>query len=375
MELPDYGGGSIANLPNTILERFGLQTRGRTLRADVELKGKIALVLLDGLGYNELARAAGADVKADSALFERITSVFPTTTAAALASLSIGLTPCQHGVVAWSFYLKEVGAVVDSLHMSPMLGERDGLHNAGYNVRALFNAPTIFADLSRAGVKSAVLLPRGLNGGISRLLYDGAETHDYISIYDAFVAAGKILRGGENALVYIYIPTIDSVLHKYGPGSEEAAEAVVETFETVKRLAGRHLASASVLITADHGHDKIEDNINLAKDGDLLSLLDVPPHGDPRAVYLRTRRGAEEVERALSKYGMSITSRREAMEGGLFGECGGRFEERIGDYIALPPRGRAALYLYKPKNEDPLKFKGHHGGLSEDELYVPLVAL
>ncbi|MFB6490125.1 MAG: alkaline phosphatase family protein [Thermoproteus sp. AZ2] len=371
MEAPKYDGLSIANIPNSILEGFGLRPRGEALSVDLKLKDRVALVLLDGLGYDELVRAAG-DLASRYSLSAKITSVFPTTTATALTSLSTGLTPCEHGVVAWSFYLKQVGAVIDSLFMSPFFWERDGLYNAGYDLRSLFEAPTIFSALSGAGLKARAFLPRGLGGGISRVLYDGAEVFEYVSPFDAFVNAGRFLRS-ERGLAYIYISTIDSVLHKYGPGTEESSAAIAGVLEEVEKLSSAYLAGASLIITADHGHERIEENINLSKDGELLSLLDVPPHGDPRAVFLKTRRGPEELKAAVAKYGFQLIDRGAAASSGLLGRCNGRFEERYGDFIAFPPSGKAALYLYRPKNEDPLKFKGHHGGLSSGELYVPLL--
>ncbi|CCC80716.1 alkaline phosphatase family protein [Thermoproteus tenax] len=369
MQVPNYSGLGLSALPNTLLERFGATPRGPTLARDLGLGKSVALVLLDGLGFSSFDRHA-SELAGHLRAVYRITSVFPTTTSVALTTLSTGLTPCEHGIVAWSFYLKEAGAVIDSLNMSPILGERDALNAAGYDLRSLFNAPTIFRELARQGVRTRAFLPRGLSGGISRVLYDGTEVFEYVSVYDAFVGAGRLLRDGPS-YVYIYIPTIDSVFHKYGPESEEGDAAVRGLLEEVVELSRRYMAAADVIITADHGHEEITKNISL-RDGELLESLIMPPHGDPRAVFLRTRGEAPD----LGKFGsFELIDRESAVKAGLFGVCNGRFLERIGDYIALPSHGLAAMYLYKPKNEDPLKFKGHHGGLSESELFVPLLLL
>ncbi len=363
-------------MPNAILTHFGLPARGPSFRFELGLSSRrIALILLDGLGFSLFAKIAGGYAGRLRGIY-RISTVFPSTTATVLTTLSTGLAPCQHGVVAWSFYLKEAGAVIDSLFMSPMMGERDGLNNAGYDLKALFNAPTIFADLSKAGVKTKAFLPRGLNGGISRILYDGAETYDYISHHDAFINAGRFLQQNEQALAYIYIPTVDSLEHRYGPRSEEAAAAAESLLGDILRLAERYMQGADVLITADHGHEEITRNEDLTKDVDLLKALDVPPFGDPRALHLKTSADRRDLEALLAKHGeFLLLPREEAIKMGLLGPCSDGFADRIGDYLALPGRGLAAIYLYKRKNEDPLKFKGHHGGLTEDELYVPLVLI
>ncbi|MEL9990091.1 MAG: alkaline phosphatase family protein [Thermoproteus sp.] len=372
MERPDYEGGGINSLPNALLAHFGLPQRGPTPKFQLGLSSKkVALVLLDGLGFDLFVKAAG-DVAVRGVY--RLTSVFPTTTATVLTTLSTGLAPCQHGVVAWSFYLKEVGSIIDSLQMSPMLGGRDGLNEAGYDLKALFYTPTIFTDLLRAGVKSRVFLPRGLGGGISRILYEGAEVFEYVSTYDAIINAGRFLQQNDVAYAYIYISTIDSVAHRYGPKSEETLAAARGVLEETLKLAARHMKDADVLITADHGHEEIARSENLTGDSELLKALEVPPYGDPRALHLKTSRDAEEAKAALRRRGdFLFLSREEAVKAGLFGPCDGRFEERLGDVLALPPRGVAALYMFKPKNEEPLKFKGHHGGLTEDELYIPLI--
>ncbi len=374
MEGPDYSGNGLNSLPNSLLAHFGLSARGPPLKFELGLSSRrVALVLLDGLGFSLFSRVAGSFAGRFRGVY-RISTVFPSTTASALTTISTGLTPCQHGVVAWSFYLKEAGAVVDALHMSPMLGERDGLHNAGYDLKALFNAPSIFADMAKVGMKARVFLPRGLNGGISRILYDGAETFDYVSHHDALINAGRFLRQNDAAMAYVYIPTVDSAEHKYGPRSEEAAAIAEGVLGDVLRLADRHLQDVDVLITADHGHEEISRNEDLTKDPDLLRALEIPPYGDPRSLHVRTSAERRELEAILAKHGeFQLLSREEAVRAGLLGPCEGGFVDRIGDYLALPGRGLAALYLYKRRNEDPLKFKGHHGGLSEDELYVPLI--
>jgi len=62
------------------------------------------------------------------------------------------------------------------------------------------------------------------------------------------------------------------------------------------------------------------------------------------------------------------------LEAGLFGPPRGRTHpetlERLGDLIAIP-RGRQALYW----PYDPFELKGRHGGLSDEEMLVPLIAL
>ncbi|WP_243675025.1 hypothetical protein [Vulcanisaeta distributa] len=61
---------------------------------------------------------------------------------------------------------------------------------------------------------------------------------------------------------------------------------------------------------------------------------------------------------------------------GLFGEVSSDVIDRVGDVIFIPNSGSAFIYLYKPDNEELLTLRGgQHGGLTERELYIPLIQL
>jgi len=281
--VPNYSGGSIYNLANTILKTYGCETRGPVL--DVDLGERIVLVLLDGLGYTSLMRTMG-DLPAEVI---RITSVFPTTTSTALASLFTALPPGKHGIVGSNVYLRELGMVVNTLRMSPVIGERDSLTRAGYELRRLFPVSrTIFEEIQAAGVPSRVYVPRGLSGGISRVIYAGAEVVEYVSMFDALVDSSRFVRRSKRCLVHVYIPTLDEILHRYGPSSEEFKAAVSEILGSIIRLRDRYFSDVDFIITSDHGHEEVSMNVNMTNHAVLVNL-EVPPYGDARAVHLRGR--------------------------------------------------------------------------------------
>ena len=63
---------------------------------------RIVVILVDGLGAAALKARSGYARVMNAALSGSIDSIFPTTTAAALATLATGFGPGQHGLVGYS---------------------------------------------------------------------------------------------------------------------------------------------------------------------------------------------------------------------------------------------------------------------------------
>jgi len=63
----------------------------------------------------------------------------------------------------------------------------------------------------------------------------------------------------------------------------------------------------------------------------------------------------------------------ELVDEGVFGTVGPRLRERIGDVVVLPRPGES-VWWREPGRFD-MRFRGHHGGLSPDEMLIPLAAL
>lgn len=187
---------------------------------------------------------------------------------------------------------------------------------------------------------------------------------EYVTPYDAIINAARFLKEYEVGFVHIYVTSVDSTSHKYGPDSEECRVVIRETVDSIIRLARNYMSDFTVLITADHGHDHVKNNVKANDLQGLMKLLDAPPYGDARAVYLRlSKESSIEVSSLLSKYGVSgyFLSRDEAVGKGLFGEISEDVIDRIGNVIFIPNSGSAFIYLYKPENEEVLTLKGQHG--------------
>ena len=131
-----------------------------------------------------------------------------------------------------------------------------------------------------------------------------------------------------------------------------------------------------LLITADHGH--IDDNdvasLNLMDLPEVVSLLRAPPAGEGRAMHLFVQPGKiDTVRRRLEDLGgMTILNKEEVLDLRLLGNppLHAGLEPRIGDLLLLPHDSCRILYEYQPRPHTAML--GRHGGLSPEEMIVPL---
>ncbi|WP_292000079.1 alkaline phosphatase family protein [Caldivirga sp.] len=375
---PDYSGGSLLNLSSSVSDFLGVKNQYPGLRGIDKIQGKrVLLLLIDGLGYVHLRQYCGNCEEARwLGNIEELTSVFPSVTSTVLTTLSMGVPPGVHGVLGTVMYVKEIGGLVNTLTMGLMPdGKRGELKDIGYDPRVIFyGGSTVFEEAKLNGYNSVVIVPKGLSGGLSDLIYRGAEVKEYVSIYDALVLASRALEN--NALVYVYISTLDSIQHEYGPDSEEYRVALIELLNTLSRLIRHIPQSTTVVLTADHGQVQVRqgDVVNLRVMAKLMDPLSVAPYGEPRALQLKlSDKSLEgEVKDTLSATGRRLLIYNSSEVKELLGGVTGYTEQRMGDLWVIPLDTTALIYLYKLSDDKVAKFKGHHAGLLDYEMKVPL---
>jgi predicted AlkP superfamily pyrophosphatase or phosphodiesterase len=388
--LPDYSGRSLYNLSRTLLRVYGAPVDGSiTGISDVLNHGRIVLLLVDGLGYNQLVSASSRIPQVASALAKArltvpLTSVFPSTTSTVLTTLNTGLTPARHGIIGFTMYVKELGTVVNSISFSPASERGEGaFERSGLQPSYLYPQRTIYQDMSERGAYTAVITPGYLaNTVLSKTLYNGADRVKINQLSDLFVTLRKSLLGRkrEREFYFAYWSGVDTIAHKYGSNSEEY-DAELNSFfhmlntELLERCRG---TDTTLIVTADHGHVYIpqENFHDLSSDSQLLSALSVPPTGDSRALFMYPR-VADEADRLLNdKFGSTsqIVDSDEALRNNFLGqtEVDQKVRWRVGQRIVLPFKPHSYVFRYPTFENKPLL--GNHGGLTLDELLVPLVA-
>ncbi|MCC7107342.1 MAG: alkaline phosphatase family protein [Chloroflexi bacterium] len=409
--LPRYDGRSLPNIGATVCRLLGAEPPAATAElapgllppALLEGVNAVVLLLVDGLGLRQLEQAAAkgdapflASLMHEAARdtpgvgFASITSVFPSATMAALASLHTALPPTAHGVMGWTVFLEEVGAVVEVARLGPA-GRRGSYTDpalGGLDPIAFFGLDTVHRRLERGGVSSIAVGPVELGGSaFSVATQDGADCRPYYAPSSALVLVNQALaerRLGERRLIYAYLSAVDTVAHRRGPWSDEQTEevAVVDFLlgRGVERLERR--GDVLLILTADHGHLHTDPALTIRLDQHprLLDELLSPPSGERRMSYLHVKPGRIDavrsyIQRELAGQAAVIPSD-EAFARGWFGLGAPTVaaRRRAGDLILLPIGEHQLVYVFDPQRPV-IPFYGNHGALAPEEMEIPLLAL
>ncbi len=397
---PEYDGGSLPNLGSSVARAAGLSGAARRgtlppLRPALDpfggrrAPGPIVLLLVDGFGYHDLRRWAASGSRSGAVWAERavpITTVFPSTTTAALTSLSTGTAPARHGLVGYRQYLPGYGVVADMLRMSVAgLSGPEQLVGPDWRPEMIVDAPTWF----RRGLRATVLTRDRFQGsGFTRILYDGAAFVGYATATDLAAELGGLLgRPRPPRVLFAYWDELDTIHHLKGPTPALARlelDRLAGLFAHVaRRLPAARARRTTLLVTGDHGQVPASrpGRIALQDHPDLLERLSRPLSGDRRAGFLAVRAGrGPEVRAILARLlpkGSRVLPMERALSDGLFGPppYHPEIRERLGDLLVLVPPPYGLTYVPPGVRPPARHLFGAHGGLSEEEMRVPLVSL
>lgn len=398
---PRYNGQCISNLPDTFLRllhsKSELTVSYQRLydyagQSNIE---NVIFVLLDGFGFNSVYYAKerfglpSFERLEQRSLVLPLTSVFPSTTSTATTSLHTGLTPQEHGIIGYTMYLSEIGAITQMLDMGPIYG-RKSLFELGFDPEKFVGRRTLHEKLGEDGVPSTLYLSKYIVGsGLSQITNRGANVVPILTCPDLFATLRKNLESQTASSAnfhFAYYASPDTIAHVRGPSSVTYASEIESIFHTINRelfeKLHKNIAKRTLLlISADHGLAEIkeEDIIDLAVHSELLQMLKVPPTGDSRCLILHSR-SEEEIPKIEAYFRAKLPNEfhlmksKDALTQGLFGfgESKEQLSDRIGDLIAIPKGNKAVDNSnIQPRTE---YVPGRHGGLSPDEMIVPLIA-
>src|SRR5207249_6836207 len=274
--LPDYTGGGLVNVAATMLDVLGARDaddppplRGLDpgLAAGVR---QVVIVLADGLGMGQLrVLAAHGDVPFIRSLLERAdrgdraqlieaTTIFPSTTAAAITTLHTARTPQEHGNLAYFVWLEEFAQVTQMLRWGPAVHRRGSyFDDPRLDPRVYVRVGSIYPRLRRAGVAAHIIQPEPFRlEAMDRMHASEAEYAGYYLPSSMSVRLRDLLEerpwGDAPAYVYAYWAGIDSVAHVSGPQSRDhATEAALFDRALERALASRPPGETLVFLTAD----------------------------------------------------------------------------------------------------------------------------
>ncbi|MGV8857254.1 alkaline phosphatase family protein [Rhodoglobus sp.] len=333
------------------------------------------VVLVDGLGAQSLKARAGHARTLSSAFSKTsvIQSGFPTTTAAALASLTTGARAGQHGLVGYSALDTVNDRVVNQLsgwdaRLDPAVWQR---------------VPTLFERASERGHTAvAVGAARYRDSGFTRAVLRGAKYVAAGSLADRLRAAVAVAGSSDAAsLTYVYAPELDMAGHANGWQSPQWTHALEALDGALAGVVGQLADDQGMLVTADHGMVDVPAHAHVLFDTSPELLAGVRHvAGEPRCLQLHYEPSLTTDERtevfdrwyAAESHRSWVVSRDDAIAAGWFGDVAPAVAPRIGDII-VAARKAIAYYDSRIPNDHGRLMVGQHGSWTDDELRVPLV--
>lgn len=393
--LPAYDGGSIANVPATAAAMLDVPFEGLPpLREDAwqPLVGdlqRVVVLLIDAFGWNLLQRME-ADLNwllEHAMVHQKLTSVFPSTTVAALSSLWTGAAPAQHGFVGFRLFLPEQAVLSQMIHFTPVFARfPDALIEAGIEPGVFLRAPGVGEQLAASGVPTYSFKSHTFAGSaLSQMHGRGVrKTFGIVTAADMFAQMRRLLEetAGEPLYAVAYWDAVDALSHRYSfdhPSVAAELRSVVSLLrdELWRSLSPAARAGTALFITGDHGQIPTPSSqaLHLADHPELEKMLLMRPAGEPRTLYLYARQGRQEdvvyyLRERLAKSTVALSATA-ALDAGLFGPTphAPETERRLGDVVAIMRGGH--VLLDPAETESVRKMRGRHGGLSAGEMEIP----
>ena len=338
----------------------------------------VVFVMVDGLGLNVIDAEHGADFLGAHVAAELMT-VYPSTTPTVLTSYATGLWPSQHGVPNWDLYLEEIDAVATIIHFVRRGDEAD-LGSLGVTPEQAYPEPSIVPGMAWP---SFGVVPEEIGATPYSSYCRGHTPHyGYKGLEDAAGAVLRRLAGAEGStFTQVYIPHVDAASHEYGIDHDMAKQAISGVDGWLAQLYGLLPPSVAVVVSADHGllNTPDEDVHEIEPDDDLVGHLAGEPWGTGRTTMFQVRedRAAEFEADFRRRLGgdFYLLETGEALEMGLMGPgpASQATRRRIGSHLSIS-RGTPVIdYKYPREEQDEHKSVASHGGLTPDEMRVPLV--
>jgi hypothetical protein len=361
--VPDYGGRCLSELVPVLMRLEELKERDGVpdwVPPHVADASSVVLLILDGLGAEQLAARPEIAPTMTQMAHSTLTSVAPTTTAAALTSIVTGRTPAEHGVVG---YRLRVGAeVMNVLRWTTPSGDaRDEVRPRSFQRLPPFlgrRVPVISkAEFAHTGFTEAHLF--------------GAELIGYRLPSSLPVLIQETLRR-RAPFVYAYYDGIDAIAHMTGLGAYYDAE-VHATDRLISDIVDRLPKGSALVVSADHGQVEVTAP-PLRIDAEVMADVEAIS-GEGRFRWLHARPGAFErlATKAADRFGEVCWVRTldELVDTGVFGgPLPDAFRRRLGDVALM---ARTAVTIFDPADPADAHLIGRHGSLTRDELFVPLL--
>ena len=382
---PEYNGKNFINIINSIKHNFGINDgitlENKKIKKILLNKEKVVFILVDAFGWKFYK-----SVREDSKFFkeirkrgieEKITSQFPSTTTAHVTSVITGKDVSTHGFFEWFTYDSKINEV-----FTPFLFDYEGKEE-------ILPKDNLFKELKENGVCSTIITPNYINNSYySREIFKDGKVKGYDSVEEMFdILLQGIKKDKGKNFYYIYYPQIDSIGHEYGMSSYKAYFEINNFIKALdnfyNNVLDKGVNEGIFILSADHGQMEIKDRIYL---NELIPNIDeymlkdskgksIVPVGYNRDMFLYIKKEFEiyvyELLKEKFKDKGEIYLVKDLIDKGVFINPSETFLSRMGNIVIIPYDGYGVWWFEKGKYE--ISLKGSHGGLTKDEMEIPLL--
>ena len=358
----------LSDLSQSVFATLGLSGTSNILEIPNNPAQRECILLVDGMGMNALQLSLqNQPIFNQLTSFSSLQATFPSTTSTSLTSLGTGNAAGRHGMVGYTMRVPHSGTPERLLNalkwderVDPYIWQSE---------------ETLFERGKREGISvSHIAAKRYEETGFTRAALRGATYHG-ANLVDEMVTETKLALSKERSFAYVYINDVDDASHRDGIGSPRFHAAMAKASELITKLLENLPLGTRLWITADHGMINRDDFCVLGKENDLLQNVELLG-GEPRVRYLYVRNGAlaETKSQWEEFFGekVQVLTREESVNQGFFGPTVSEKNlERIGDLIVI---ANGEFILVEPDREEfQLAMVGHHGGVTEPEIAIPLL--
>lgn len=399
---PLYDSYCFSRIPSTIFKCFGLPSKDglptNNLPRENEYQ-KVVFVFVDAFGwkffnkYKNRYPALQRFIK--KGVVSKITSQFPSTTAAHVTSINTGLPVGESGVYEWFYYEPKLDAVIAPLLFS-YAGDKDRgtLSSTGVNPANLYPTETLYEKLNEYGVKSNIFLSDEFaKSEYNSVVSKGANIFPFGTIAEGLVNLSEmIIEEKDKAYFFLYYGKIDSMGHDYGTESRYF-EAEIDLFFTALenslfKFIDGEITDTLIILSADHGQTNVNPKTTfyLNKEVENITMYfkttkggdPIVPAGSCRDMFLHVKENrVQDLIKLLSKRlngKAEIYETEKLIKEGFFGKIISKeFLSRVGNMVIVPYEGESVWWYEEGVFEQ--KHIGHHGGLTREEMEIPFLAM
>lgn len=352
---PDYDGAWVgAVVPHILAGEAAPWLPAAATEAD-----GVVLLVIDGLGQHALGEHGDRLPELSAMEGATLTTVAPSTTAAALTSITTGLPPAEHGVVG---YRMRVGGEVLNVLGWQTSGPHRGPDPATVQPAQPFRGHDV-AVVTRSEFRSSG--------------FTGAHLRDAAfigwKVPSTLVEHVRCLAAGDRAFTYAYYDGVDKVAHEFGPGSRFFTEELRAADRLVGQLRDVLPPEIALVVTSDHGQLDVGPDDVVALDDLDGAVAAYSGESRFRSLHARTGASGDLLDAATDVLGDRawVFSRDRLFDEGWLGQgASGAVRGRMGDVVLAAHEGVAFADPGETKENALL---GRHGSITSTEMLVPLL--